>query len=77
MSALKKEAQSHRMEWILKDSLSLFTKASYQVALRCGFRGTFITFLSDLQEALEKVIQKDGSRNLDKIRRYSHAHLHS
>jgi len=63
----KREAQNHRLESLLKNFLTSITEASYEVALKCGFRGTFIAFLSDLQEALEKVIQKDGSQFLNNI----------
>jgi hypothetical protein len=48
-----------RVEALLKEFLGKVTEASYQVALKTGFRGSFITFLSDLQDALEQVIHKD------------------
>jgi hypothetical protein len=47
------------MEVVMKDFLARFAEASYNVALKLGFRGSFITFLSDLQEALEEVLKKD------------------
>jgi hypothetical protein len=52
-------AVNERLEALLKDFLTKVTTAAYQVALKTGFRGSFITFLSDLQEALESVIQQD------------------
>ena len=63
----KREAQNHRLESLLKYFMTSITEASYEVALKCGFRGTFIAFLSDLQEALERVIRKDGSQFLNNI----------
>lgn len=46
-------------EEIMKEFLVLMSEASYEVALKTGFRGSFFTFLSDLQSALENVIQKN------------------
>ena len=42
--------------------LSQITHAAYLVALKTGFRGSFIHFLSELQEALESVINQDRSQ---------------
>jgi hypothetical protein len=58
----KAAAMSHRVEALLKEFITVLTEASYQVAIKCGFRGTFIVFLSDFQEALEKIIQKDHKK---------------
>jgi hypothetical protein len=52
-------AVNERLEALLKDFLIKVTEAAYQVALKTGFRGSFIAFLSDLQEALESVIRQD------------------
>jgi hypothetical protein len=60
-----KKAQSSAnegLEGFLKDLLWKLTEAAYKVALKTGFRGSFITFLSDLQEALEAVIAQDRQR---------------
>lgn len=51
----------HKMESLMKEFLTHLTEASYQVALKTGFRGSFISFLTDLQAALEKIIRKDHS----------------
>lgn len=48
-----------RMEALLKEFLAKVAEASYQVALKTGFRGSFMTFLSDLQDALDQVVHKD------------------
>jgi len=50
-----------KIEALMKEFLTRLTEASYQVALKFGFQGTFINFLSDLQDALEQVIHKDRS----------------
>lgn len=50
-----------RVETVIKEVLGKIAEASYQVALKLGFRGTFITFLSDLEEALHEIIRKDQS----------------
>lgn len=47
------------IEALMKDFLTKLTEAAYQVAVKTGFRGSFITFLSDLQGALENVIHQD------------------
>ena len=50
-------AVNERLEALMKEFLTKVTEAAYQVALKTGFRGSFITFLSDLQEALKSVIK--------------------
>ena len=55
----KKEKQ--RMESLLKDFLVTLTEASYQVAVKSGFRGSFVVFLSDFQDAVEKVLEEEKS----------------
>lgn len=57
-----KSATTAGVEGFLKDWLAKIAEASYRVALRTGFRGSFISFLSDLQEALEIVIERDRRR---------------
>lgn len=65
----RRVALNDRVEALLKEFLTKVTEASYQVALKTGFRGSFITFLSDLQNALEQVIHKDRdlARRLGRI----------
>jgi hypothetical protein len=62
------ENEKYRMDSLLKDFLATLTEASYQVAVKCGFRGSFVVFLSDFQEALETVIGEVGEN--PKFRRY-------
>jgi hypothetical protein len=50
-----------RTETLLKEIMTKMAEASYQVALTLGFRGTYMSFLSDLQDALREVIRKDRS----------------
>ncbi|HSA58835.1 MAG TPA: hypothetical protein VLJ37_04045 [bacterium] len=57
--AARRVALNDRMEALLKEFLTKVTEASYQVALKTGFRGSFMTFLSDLQDALDQVVHKD------------------
>jgi hypothetical protein len=54
-----RKKEKYRMESLLKDFLVTLTEASYQVAVKCGFRGSFVVFLSDFQEAVEKVLKED------------------
>lgn len=63
------KASSREAETLMKEFLSKMTEASYQVALKTGFRGSFMAFLSDLQEALDQVIQKDRelARRLERL----------
>ncbi|MFO1518984.1 MAG: hypothetical protein U1F57_04875 [bacterium] len=56
---IKKINLGAKTELLMREFLNHLVDASYQVALKIGFRGTFIAFLSDLQEALDKIIQKD------------------
>ncbi|MBI2083815.1 MAG: hypothetical protein HYT76_09675 [Deltaproteobacteria bacterium] len=64
----------YSVETILKEFLSRVAEASYQVALRLGFRGSFVTFLSDLQEALEKVLEEDKGFRKTQLRKQQ-AHM--
>jgi len=43
----------------MREFLEKIALAAYQVALKVGFRGSFMTFLAELQAALEQVIQQD------------------
>jgi hypothetical protein len=52
------KSEKHRTESFLKDLLITLTEASYQLAVKCGFQGSFIHFLSDFQETVEKVIEQ-------------------
>jgi hypothetical protein len=67
--AARRVALNDRLEVLLKEFLSKVTEASYQVALKTGFRGSFMTFLSDLQDALDQVVHKDRelARRLGRI----------
>jgi hypothetical protein len=49
---------SKGVEPLLKDFIGTLTEASYQLAVKCGFQGSFIHFLSDFQEVVEKVIEQ-------------------
>lgn len=53
------KTSSRETETLMQEFLAKMTEASYHVALKTGFRGSFIAFLNDLQDALEQVIQKD------------------
>ena len=44
---------------LMREFLNHLTQASYQVAVKTGFRGSFIHFLEELQKALKVVISKD------------------
>jgi hypothetical protein len=44
---------------LMKEFLGQVTRAAYQVALKTGFRGSFIHFLEEVQEALSSVIRQD------------------
>lgn len=46
---------------LMREFLSHLTQASYQVAVNTGFRGSFINFLEELQEALQTVLSLDRS----------------
>jgi hypothetical protein len=61
-----------RLEKLMKEFLTKLAEASYQVALKLGFRGTFISFLSDLEEALHEVVRKDRSIGHPSHRGQSH-----
>lgn len=50
------------LEGFLKELMAKLAEASYRVALKTGFRGSFISFLSDLQDALDSVIEQDRRR---------------
>jgi hypothetical protein len=67
---LHKVTFSKRAEPFVKEILNTLAQAAYQVALKTGFRGTFIVFLSDLQKALENVIHQDMvlNRNRESLR---------
>lgn len=52
------------LDGMMKDFLNQISEAAYTVAVKTGFRGTFIHFLSELQEALNAVIQRDQSHRL-------------
>jgi len=71
--AARRKPLNDRMEALLKEFLAKVAEASYQVALKTGFRGSFITFLSDLQDALDQVIHKDREL-LRRMGRTSAAH---
>jgi len=58
--------EKHRTESLLKDFLATLTEASYQVAIKCGFNGSFLVFLSDFQEALETIIEEDKVMSMKK-----------
>jgi hypothetical protein len=57
----RRVAISHQEKIRLQDFLTL-THAFYELALKCGFRGTFIVFLSDFQEVLKKIVRKDPQK---------------
>jgi hypothetical protein len=51
-----------RDDGLMKEFLGQVTRAAYQVALKTGFRGSFIYFLEEVQEALSLVIRQDEKR---------------
>lgn len=63
-----KRTSRDEAENLMQEFLAKVTEASYQVALKTGFRGSFINFLTDLQEALDQVIQKDRERRERQVR---------
>jgi aromatic ring-cleaving dioxygenase len=61
----KKKVQrvSFKDNGLMKEFLGHVTRAAYQVALKTGFRGSFIHFLEEVQEALSTVIHQDEKRD--------------
>jgi len=63
MSAHKKPSvKMEKTDGLMSEFLNQVTHAAYLVALKTGFRGSFIHFLSELQDALESVIRQDKSK---------------
>ncbi|HEX5037827.1 MAG TPA: hypothetical protein VFX30_11775 [bacterium] len=76
--AAPRKPLNDRMEALLKEFLAKVAEASYQVALKTGFRGSFMTFLSDLQDALDQVVHKDRAlaRRLGRAAAAGHRVVH-
>lgn len=60
------KARKHRLkeDGLMKEFLGQLTRAAYQVALKTGFRGNFIHFLEEVQDALSSVIHQDEKKNI-------------
>lgn len=59
--SVQKKFSAHRAEsdGLMSEFLNQITHAAYLVALKTGFRGSFINFLTELQDALGTVIRQD------------------
>ena len=63
-SKKKIKAVNLKQAGLMKEFLGQITRAAYQVALKTGFRGSFIHFLEEVQDALNSVISQDEKRNV-------------
>ncbi len=66
----KREILHSPWEEFLEPLLETLTKASYEIALKWGFPGTFFHFLSDFQEAVQNLLQRSGWHDFEKL--FSH-----
>lgn len=57
---------SKKVDGLMQEFLNNVTEAAYLVAVKTGFRGTFINFLAELQESLNMILKREGALRVTK-----------